>query len=82
MGTRVSQTTPATRWVHYTAGFPIVFTGRVPKAIMLNDAGNVTLLDQDGNSVTFTPAVGVPIQLRPSQIVSTTAAGGVIALFD
>lgn len=79
---KVSQTTPATRWIHYTSGFPIIFKSRFPKAIMLNDAGNVTLLDQDGNSVTFTPAIGVPVQLRPSRIVSTTAPGGVIALFD
>jgi len=74
--------TPVTRWVHYTGGFPIEFTTRIPKAIMLNDAGNVVLVDADNNSVTFTPAVGIPIQLRPKQITSTTAPGGVIALFD
>jgi hypothetical protein len=76
-----TRTTPATRWVHYVS-FPVVFTDRYPKAIMLNDAGNVVLLDRSGNSVTFTPAIGIPIQLRPSEIVSTTAPGGVIGLFD
>lgn len=82
-GFRVSQTTPATRWELYAAGsLPKVFNNsRFPKAIFLNDAGNVTLLDADGNSVTFTPAVGIPIQVRPTQIVSTTATA-VIALFD
>ena len=78
----IDNTTPATRWVSYAAGsLPKVFNERFPKAIMLNDAGNVTLLDSVGNSVTFTPAIGVPIQLRPTQIVSTTATV-VIALFD
>ena len=84
MGTRISQTTPATLWESYASGaLPQDFSGesRRPKAIMINDAGNVVLEDANGNQVTFTLAIGVPIQLRPAIIVSTTATA-VIALFD
>lgn len=74
------QTTPAKQWITYSGGFPIVFADRLPKAIMINSAGNVVLEDELGNQSTFTLAVGVPIQLRPTKIISTTA-GSVIALF-
>ena len=83
MSFRQSSTTSASKWKHYTAGFPIIFTtGERPKAIFLNDAGNVTLVGEDGNQVTFVPAIGIPIQVRPKAITSTSAPGGVIALFD
>lgn len=82
-GFRSTATTSARRWKTYASGsLPVVFAdGERPKAIFLNDVGNVTLLGEDGVSGTFTPAVGVPIQLRPKSIVSTSAAA-VIALFD
>jgi len=80
---RSTVTSSAAKWKTFAAGvLPVVFTeGERPKAIFLNDAGNVTLIGEDGVSGTFTPAVGVPIQLRPKQIVSTSATA-VIALFD
>lgn len=77
----ITSTTPATKWASYAAGaLPVTFPEGRPKAIMINDAGNVVLIGKDGVQVTFTPAVGVPIQLRPLTIVSTTASA-VIALF-
>lgn len=82
-GLRVSQTTPATRWISYAAGsLPKVFgPGEEPKAIFSNEVQNVTLIDKDSNSVTFSPAAGVPIQVRPSEINSISGAS-IIALFD
>jgi hypothetical protein len=80
----ITGTTPATRWESYGT-FPKVFTLKTPKAIMVNEEGIVTMLDQEGNSVAFFLAAGIPIQLRPSQITSTAIQGGagpVIALFD
>jgi hypothetical protein len=80
---RQTSTTSASKWRHYTSGFPIIFSnGERPKAVFLNDAGNVTLVGEDDVQATFTPAIGVPIQVRPKQITSTSAPGGVIALFD
>ena len=55
--------------------------GKEPKAILTNEAQNITLIGADGVSVTFTLAVGVPIQLRPSEI-NTISGASVIALFD
>lgn len=84
MGFRTSETTPATKWVEYSsASLPKVFGGNVrrPKAIMIRSPGNVVLKDEAGTSVTFTLAVGVPIPLRPTEIVSSTT-DPVIALFD
>lgn len=84
MGFRTSETTPATKWVAYTsASLPKVFGANVrrPKAIMITAPGNVVLKDETGNNVTFTLAVGVPIPLRPTEIVSATT-DPVIALFD
>lgn len=67
-GFRATSTTSARKW-EVISSFPHTFTdGKLPKAIMLNEAGNVTLIDAEGNSVVFTPAVGVPIQLRPTAI--------------
>lgn len=61
---------------------PFTFeNGKLPKAIFTNEAQNVTLIDWDGNSVTFTPAVGVPIQVRPITIASISGAS-IICLFD
>jgi hypothetical protein len=80
----ITGTTPATRWESYSS-FPKVFDTKTPKAIMVNEEGNVVMEDQEGNSVTFTLAAGIPIQLRPSRITSTAIQGGagpVIALFD
>lgn len=78
---RISQTTPATKWVLITTGqMPYTFGDAKPKAIFLNAPGNVQLLDKNGNSVTFTPVEGVPIQLRPVTIQAATV--DVIALFD
>ncbi len=84
MGVRTSETTPATKWVSYAPGaMPVVFGEHVrrPKAIMIRSPGTVVLKDETGNSVTFTLAVGVPIPLRPTEIVSSTT-DPVIALFD
>ena len=79
-GFRVGQTTPATNW-ELIQSFPHTFTnGRFPKALFLNVAGNVTLVDATGNSVVFTPVAGVPIQVRPTVIQAS--AVDVIALFD
>jgi hypothetical protein len=82
--TRITQTTPATRWESYTS-FPRIFNKRFPKAIMVNADGVVTLEDSEGNQVSFTLVGGVVYQLRPTSIVSTAIAGGagpVIGLFD
>jgi hypothetical protein len=47
---------------------------------MINTVGNVTLIDARNNSVVFTPAVGVPIQVRPQAIQASGV--DVIALYD
>lgn len=82
-GLRTTGTTPARRWISYAAGvMPVIFpSGAEPKAIFSNEAQNVTLIDSAGNSVTFTPAVGVPIQLRPVEI-NTISGASIIAIFD
>jgi hypothetical protein len=80
----IGATTPATRWESYGT-FPVIYDTRRPKAIMTNEDGNVTLVDESGNSVTFTLLGGVVYQLRPAQITSTAIQGGVgpvHALFD
>lgn len=79
---RTNETTSATKWVSYAAGsLPVVFeAGKFPKAIFTNEAQNVTLIGEDGNSVTFTPAIGVPIQLRPKELNSISGAT-IICLF-
>ena len=80
--TRITQTTPAIAWESIAQGsLPRVFINKFPKAIMLNEAGNVVLKGSDGAQVTFTPAVGVPIQLRPTEIVSITATA-IIVLYN
>ena len=81
MGFRQTSTTSASRW-QSVSSFPHVFeNGERPKAIFLNAASTVTLIDEAGNSVSFVPAIGVPIQLRPKEIVSSSV-GPVICLFD
>jgi hypothetical protein len=81
MGFRQTETTSATRWVSVSS-FPHTFdNGERPKAIFLNATSTVTLIDEDGNSVSFVPAIGIPIQLRPKEIVSSPG-GPVICLFD
>jgi len=79
---KVSQTTPATAWVLITPGeMPYTFeNNRYPKAVLMNTAGTVQLVDRTGNSVTFSLAEGVPIPLRPTSIQSATQ--DVVALFD
>lgn len=83
----VGRTTPATRWDSYSS-FPVDFRPKgtkLPKAIMVNEDGVVTLEDDIGNQVAFTLLGGVVYQLRPSQIISTaiqSGTGPVIALFD
>ncbi len=82
MVARVTQTTPATKWESFSAAsLPKVFSSRFPKAVMINSTGNVVMKGSDGNQVTFTLAAGVPIQLRPTEIVSATA-DPVIVLYD
>ena len=83
----VGSTTPATRWTSHTS-FPVDFTPKgtkMPKAIMVNEDGVVTLEDDTGNQVAFTLLGGVVYQLRPSRIISTaiqSGTGPVIALSD
>jgi hypothetical protein len=80
---RATEVTSAARWVEYAAGaLPVSFTsGQRPKAIFINAAATVTLVGEDDNSVVFTPAPGIPIQLRPKTI-SATNGTSVIVLFD
>ena len=61
---RATETTSATRWKQYTGGgLPVTFAdGERPKAIFLSSAGTVTLKGEDDVELTFTPAIGVPIQ--------------------
>ena len=83
MGFRSSEVTSAASWKSYDAGeLPVSFAnGRVPKAIMMNAAGNVVVVGEDGNSETFTPAIGILLQIQPRTITSTTAAS-VMVVFD
>lgn len=82
MTLRVHQTSPASSWRLFTPGqLPFTFkNNRFPKAIMLNAVGTVQLIGRDGNSVSFTPAEGVPIPVRPETIQSSTV--DVICLWD
>jgi len=82
---KVSQTTPATRWITVSS-FPHDFeaagNNRFPKALFVNEADQTIVVeDQDGTVGSFVLANGVPIQIRPRAIVSFTGAT-VIALFD
>lgn len=78
---RIGQTTPATKWQLITTGsMPFTFDAARPKALFLNAPGSLQLIGSDGVSVTFSPVEGVPIQLRPVTIQSSTV--DVIALFD
>lgn len=79
---RIGPTTPATRWENIVS-FPHDFDPR-PKAIMvpLDDIGSsVVLRGADGNDVTFVLALGVPIQVQPVRIVSSSYVT-IIALYD
>ena len=83
--TKIHSTTPATRWASYNSPSNVQFDSRVPKAIMVNEDGVVTLEDSEGTQVAFALNGGVVYQLRPAAIVSTGIQGGagpVIALFD
>ena len=78
-GLDVSATTSARNWAPITV-LPHTFI-RLPKAIIIGGAGNLVIVGVDGVSATITPAVGVPIQVRPATIQSATATG-IVALFD
>jgi len=75
--------TSAASWISYASGdLPVEFAdGRLPKAIMMNAAGNVTITGEDGNQEVFTPAIGILLQVRPISIDATTAAS-VMVVFD
>jgi len=76
------QTAPCSKWIEYAAGaLPVTFKERKPKALWLNAAGNIVIVDEDGTSITVTPAIGIAIPVRPKTITSTTASA-VVALFD
>ena len=79
---KIDQTAPASKWTEYSAGaLPVTFNERKPKALWLNTGGDIVIIDEEGTSVTITPAIGITIPVRPKTITSTTAAA-VIALFE
>ncbi len=78
----IDQTAPAQKFILYASGaLPVAFTDRRPKAVIIPTSGDVVLKDRDGNATTFTPAVGVPLPVSPTEITSITMAS-IIAIFD
>jgi hypothetical protein len=55
-----------------------------PKALYFSAAGDVALVGDDNNSVTFTVIAGQTLNVRPSKVKSTgttVAAGKIVALY-
>lgn len=79
-GTADAVSAQANRWVAVTPndGADLAF---VPKALWVNVAGNLALVDADGNDAIFAVAASIPIPLRARRVLATgTTATGIRAI--
>ena len=69
------------RWVTVTPS-DTAHLAEVPKALWVNVAGDLTVVGEDGVAATFAVLAGLPILLRPRQVMATgTTATGIIAIY-
>ena len=77
---RHGPTSPGEYWENITS-FPHSFGPKRPRGIMIHAAGTVQMTDQGGTQVTFTPAVGVILQVRPASIDAGGSSTTVTAFY-